>query len=265
MRLVNALIAGSAVLLGAFLSSHHLSFSVYLSGLSVALITAGGNLINDYFDVEVDRINNPERLIPSGKMTRRQVLITSIILFFIGNGLFAFIDIYLFLIGIFATILLTLYTPFLKVHPLVGNIAISGLVALTFLVGGIASFGNLKDLGFPALFAFLLNLPREILKDGEDLVGDRKAGMRTFPIVFGIRKTCYLVITLLWFLVSAILIAFFHYGNFFRICAGFGVAVPIIIMIKRSTSSPFWFRNTQRILKMLIIPGILALLLSEIK
>ena len=265
MRVINALIAGFAVLLGAFLTKHYINLAVWLSSFSVLLITIGGNLINDYFDAGIDKINNPQRPIPSGKMTPGKALKVSIILFILGNVIFAFINLRLLYVGLFASLLLILYTPFLKPLPLIGDIGISLLLALTLLVGAISASGKLNVILFPAIFAFLLNFPREILKDGEDIIGDRKAGLHTFPIVFGIEKTRLLVLVLLIFLVISIVYASFSYGALFALCAGFGVVLPVIIMVKRSKNSPVWFRNTERILKISIIPGMLALMLSGIR
>ena len=73
MRILNALIAGGVVILGGFLTPAYIGLHVYLAALSTMLIVVAGNLINDYFDVEVDAINRPERLIPSGKITKKSV------------------------------------------------------------------------------------------------------------------------------------------------------------------------------------------------
>ena len=265
MRVLNALTAGGVVILGAFLTPALIGLHVYLTALSVAIITIAGNLINDYFDVQTDEINRPERLIPSGKINKKQALIISIFLFALGNILLTIVDFDLLKIGLAVTVTLVIYTPFFKRLPLIGNIAVSSLLALTLIVGAIASaaFLNLKNSILPASLIFLLSLPREILKDGEDLVGDRMAGFRTFPVVFGIRRTRLLVVSILWVLILWIIFNSFIYGKLFAVCAGFGIVLPVLIMIKRARSTPIWFVNTQRILKILIIPGIISLILSR--
>jgi 4-hydroxybenzoate polyprenyltransferase len=265
MRIINALLAGGAVILGAFLSQAFIGFYVYLAALSIILITIAGNLINDYFDVTADRINRPDRLIPSGKLTKKQVLSISVSLFIVGNILLAFVSWNLLKLGLAATILLIVYTPFLKKRPLIGNITVALLLAMTPVAGALASsaFLNLKNAVLPSLLIFLLSFPREILKDGEDLIGDRKAGMRTFPIVFGIRKTRNLVVFFLWILIVSIFAVSFVYGKLFAACAIPGIVFPISIMIKRSSSSPMWFSSTQRILKILILTGFISLIMSR--
>jgi geranylgeranylglycerol-phosphate geranylgeranyltransferase len=265
MRVLNALTAGAVVILGAFLTPAFIGLYVYLAALSVVIITIAGNLINDYFDVQTDEVNRPDRLIPSGKINKKQALIISISLFVLGNILLTIVDFNLLKIGLAVTFTLIIYTPFLKRYPLIGNIAVSLLLSLTVIVGGIAStaFLNLKNSILPASLIFLLSLPREILKDGEDLIGDRKAGLRTFPVVFGIRRTRKLVVFILWILILWIIFNSFIFGKFFATCAVFGIVLPVLIMIKRAKSTPIWFSNTQRILKILVIPGILSLILSR--
>ena len=265
MRLANALIAGTAVLLGAFLSSNQINLAIWLSAVSISLLAIGGYLLNDYFDFEIDKINQPHRLLPSGRLTRKQALRYSIICFFIANGIFAIIDLNLLYIGSGISLLLFLYTPFLKPRPLMGNIVVSLLLATTFPIGAIAASGQMKMIIFPIIFAILVNLPREILKDGEDLVGDRKAGLKTFPVVFGIEKTRRLVIVILSLLVLLLIVGSFHYGLLFALVVGVGMVIPVIIIIIRSKRSPIWFRNSQLILKISMIPGIIALFMTSIQ
>jgi geranylgeranylglycerol-phosphate geranylgeranyltransferase len=267
MRVFNALTAGGAVILGAFLTPALIGIHVYLAALAVALITIAGNLINDYFDVKSDEINRPDRLIPSGKLKKKNALLISIFLFISGNIILSFIDWLLLEIGLAATFLLVIYTPFLKNRPLIGNIAISLLLSTTLIVGAIASaaFLTIENSVLPASLIFLISLPREILKDGEDLIGDREAGLHTFPVVFGIRRTRQLVVFILWSLIIWILLTSFLFGKLFALCAIPGIVFPLIIIIRKSNSSPTWFGNAQRILKLLIFPGFISLIMSNIQ
>ncbi len=265
MRILNALTAGGVVILGGFLTPALIGIHVYLAALAVVIITIAGNLINDYYDIQTDEVNRPERLIPAGKLNKKQALLISGSLFVIGNILLTIIDFNLLKIGLAATFTLVIYTPFLKRLPLIGNIAVSLLLSLTIIVGALASaaFLNLKNSILPSSLIFLISLPREILKDGEDLIGDRKAGLRTFPVAFGIRRTRQLVVFILWILILWIIFSSFIFGKLFAACAISGIVLPVLIMIKRARSTPVWFSNTQRILKSLIIPGIISLILSK--
>jgi len=265
VRLANALIVWAAVLLGAYLSSGNINLASLLSGFSISLLAIGGYLLNDYFDVAVDKINQPNRLIPSGRLTRKHALIYSIICFFIANGIFIILNLNLLYISLGISVLLFIYTPFLKPRPLIGNIVVSLLLSTTFPIGALAISGKIKEIIFPVIFAFLLNLPREILKDGEDIAGDLRVGLRTFPIVFGLKKTRCLVITLLSLLSLSLIFASFYYGLLFTLIVCVGMILPFIIISIKSKISPGWFRSSQLILKISMIPGLIALLLSTIK
>ncbi len=265
MRVLNALTAGGVVILGGFLTPAYIGIHVYLAALSVAIITIAGNLINDYFDVKTDEINRPDRLIPSGRLTRKQALLISTFLFTLGNILLTIVDLNLLKIGLAATFMLIIYTPILKKRPLIGNITVALLLSFTIIAGALASgaFLNLKNAILPSLLIFFLSLPREILKDGEDFIGDRKAGLRTFPVVFGIRRTRQLVLFTLWILILWIFFNSFIFGKLFTACAIPGIVLPVLIMIKRAKPNPTWFSNAQRIMKILIIPGFISLILSK--
>ena len=265
MRIANAIIAWAAVLLGAFLSSQTINISSWLSGFSISLLAIGGYLLNDYFDIDIDRINQPHRLIPSGKLIRKYALIISFILLIFANSIFAILNINLLYIGLIISLLLITYTPFLKPQPLVGNVVVSLLLATTFLIGAIAARGELKDAIYPAIFAFLVNFPREVLKDGEDITGDLRCGIRTFPIVYGLEKTRLLVISLLFLLSISLVSSFFYYGLTFALIAITGMIMPYLIICLKSKTSPKWFRGSQLILKITMITGLIALLVSTVK
>lgn len=265
MRIANAIILWVAVLLGAFLSSQSLNIVSWLSGFSISLLAVGGYLLNDYFDIDIDKINQPHRLIPSGRLIRKHALILSFSLLFVANLIFATLNIKLLYIGLVIALLLIIYTPFLKPYPLVGNVIVSLLLATTFPIGAIAASGELKEAIYPAIFAFLINFPREVLKDGEDITGDLIIGLRTFPIVYGLDKTRILVIVLLSSLCLSLFASFSHYGLSFVLIAIIGMIVPYIIISIKSKISPKWFRSSQLILKITMIPGLIALLTSIVK
>ena len=91
------------------------------------------------------------------------------------------------------TFILYLYSKYLKRIPLVGNITVAFLTGLVFVFGGVA-VGNPSAAIIPAIFAFLINLIREIVKDMEDIEGDTKAGISTFPIKFGFQKSKIIIL-----------------------------------------------------------------------
>lgn len=189
----------------------------WLLTLSTVMIAAAGNIINDYFDVKADRINRPEKLIITRHIKRRWAIVSHWLLnsiaFLIGlylsykYGTFSFVFIHLVSIN-----LLWFYSMYLKRKALVGNIVIAFLtslipiLALTFMffspgqhnqfvdpsaINGIldADFGIIHLIAF---FAFSQNLSREIVKDVQDIEGDKLIYVRSLPMVTG-TKTALLI------------------------------------------------------------------------
>ncbi|HDD72547.1 MAG TPA: digeranylgeranylglyceryl phosphate synthase [Candidatus Aenigmarchaeota archaeon] len=165
------------------------SYRIYLAMLVVFMITGAGNAINDYFDVESDRINRPRRPIPSGRVSVHGALLYASALFITGIILSGFINYFCFLIAAINSILLILYSKNLQNKILIGNLVIGYLVGSTFLFGGAA----MKNLALP-FWLFLLSMfstiSREIVKDIEDMEGDRKSFLKrlTYRIKKGIAE-----------------------------------------------------------------------------
>ena len=154
---------------------------------------ASGNIINDIYDVTIDKINRPNRPLPSGEISSRKALILYFIFLLLSLIFSWFINLPAFLIVAVTTFILYLYSKYLKRLPLIGNIVVAFLTGLVFIYGGFVS-GNPSAAIIPALFAFLINLVREIVKDMEDVEGDRKADAITFPIKFGVQKSKYAIL-----------------------------------------------------------------------
>ena len=186
-RPLNGIIAFiSAWLGGLFASSPTLDTltDVKLIFVSVAalLLLSAGNAINDYCDFNIDRVNKPQRPLPSGRIHRRNALIFTAILISIGIGLGALINTYAICIAILVSTLLLSYAVWLKRTPFVGNLVVGSLTSLVFISGGIA-IGSVKGTIIPAIFAFLFTTAREIVKDLEDTEGDLKNSVKTLAIL----------------------------------------------------------------------------------
>ncbi|NVK48433.1 MAG: geranylgeranylglycerol-phosphate geranylgeranyltransferase [Cyclobacteriaceae bacterium] len=181
-------------------------FRLYLLILSTLLITAAGYMINDYYDVKIDYVNRPEEVIIGKGIKRRVVLFLHTLFNFAGIGLGWIVSPRIALVNFFAAFLLWLYSNRLKREPFIGNLTVAFLTGLSvFLVAIYYQKNELLILTY-AIFAFFLNLIREIIKDIEDRTGDRKHGCRTLPIVFGFRKTKQIIFIIAASFVSAILI-----------------------------------------------------------
>lgn len=199
MRPVNSLFAGFAVLLGVIIAAGTIlppgeaapSLFIYPALiLAVSLITAAGNVINDYFDREIDAVNRPRRPIPAGEVSPGTALCYSMALFLAGLFACMFTNPFCIAIAIFNSVLLVLYAMKLKGLPLAGNIVVSYLTASIFLFGG-AVYGlpGIMQNVFVAIIVFLAILAREIMKDAEDIEGDREGGARTLPMTIGAKRS----------------------------------------------------------------------------
>ncbi len=172
--------------------------------LSTVFIAASGNIINDIYDYEADIINKPNKTYLKTAIPLRLAKTCFIILSLLGLGFGIYISIVngaplksLYFIIIWT--LLILYSKKLKHYLLIGNLIISSLIGFSiFLIADFfPSLENQPLINGYILFAFLLNLIREIVKDVEDINGDYKMNMSTFPIVFGINRTKPLLYTLI--------------------------------------------------------------------
>lgn len=148
--------------------------------------TAAGNAVNDYFDRDVDRVNRPDRPIPRGAVTARAGGVFSGLLFLGAVAAAAALPIVAVAIAVANLLALVAYTALFKGLPGVGNVVVAYLTGSTFLFGA-AAVGEVTNAAVVVLFALaaLATLSREIIKDVEDVTGDRAEGLRTLPIVAG--------------------------------------------------------------------------------
>ena len=186
VRPVNLLIGALSVALGAWLAGPVpwvpvIGFAI----ASAASIQAGANVINDYFDLEIDRINRPSRMLPSGRLARGEALRLAIFLFACGNIISILAGIPLLTLALLTTGLLVWYSADLKKRPAAGNVAVSLATGMAFVFGAVAG-GDWLAGAVPGMFAFLFHFGREIIKDIEDRAGDASGQARTLPLVYGI-------------------------------------------------------------------------------
>lgn len=156
---------------------------------STVLVAAAGYIINDYFDIKIDLVNKPRRVIIGRYLKRRWAMTLHQFLNVLGCALGFFAGKWVFLISICSATLLWFYSSYFKRKPFVGNFVVAVLSALPLLVLAIYYPQNRNLVAFYALFAFGITLIREIIKDMEDLRGDASQGCRTLPIAWGVRRT----------------------------------------------------------------------------
>ncbi|NIR49677.1 hypothetical protein GWO43_14395 [candidate division KSB1 bacterium] len=266
LRPINVALGMASIFIGAIVGGdvsaiERLGFACF----SGALIMAGGNVINDYFDIEIDRINRPLRPIPSNQVDLEDALRFSIILFALGVFLSILINVLTLAIAVFASLGLVYYSSKLKRTILLGNIAVSFFAALAFVYGGVA-VGHWKAALIPAALAFLFHLGREIVKDVEDQAGDKSQLAQTLSVRFG-QKTSFITATIVFtFLLIFTFIPYSLdiYGVAYLWTVLIGVDLVVLGSLIYMWTSPFprSLRRISTILKADMLVGLMAILIG---
>ena len=266
LRPANCVVAGLVGILGATvalgsLPGYEKSLMIFLV---VSLGCSWGNIINDYFDYEIDKINRPTRPLPRGALSRKAALVYGLCLALLGLLIGYMLNLLAFLFAFGAYLLMYLYAWKLKPTPFVGNLTVATLTGVTPLYGAIA-VGKIGLAGYLALCAFLVNVAREIFKDIEDVEGDRAHGAKTLPIIWGVERASKMGVL---FSFATIL------ASFLPVKAGIGLGyLPIIVVdgiILFSSyeilkdSSPITAGKAQRKLKIAIYLAVFSFLLGSL-
>jgi len=186
IRLSNSFAALAATMIGGIICDFTRLPTISLGAVSVFFTAAFGYAVNDYYDVAADRVTRPSRPIPSGALSRRAVLVIALACAALALGSAAFLPLVPALVVVAAALLVWLYSFRVKRTGIAGNVLVGFLSASTLLFGGLCA-GDARRAVFPALLAFLANLPREILKDVQDLEGDVMMGGQTLARLSGRR------------------------------------------------------------------------------
>ncbi len=261
-------------------------FRFFLLVLSTVLIAASGYVINDYFDIKIDLINKPERMVIYN-IGRRKVLFIHVILTFSG----VFIGLFLSYIArsetwgfmfLLLPILLWYYSTTFKKQLFIGNLLVSFMTALVSIVVVSLEFYLLQrvhgssvinseacsvawfwTLGF-AFFAFIINLIREIIKDMEDIIGDRRGNCHTLPIELGMKYSKILVIIFVLIVIGTIwslynYFSIFNNNIYILFYFIFAISVPLLIscILLIISKSPKEYHRISNIYKIIMLLGIL--------
>jgi len=233
---------------------------------STILIASAGYIINDYYDVKIDFVNKPKRVVVDKVLKRRIVMTWHTVLNFLGILLGFFVSYKLAIINFLSAGLLWLYSNQLKRLPFIGNLAVASLTAASIAIVGLYYDKNVSIVYAYALFAFALTLIREIIKDIEDMKGDATFGCKTLPIVLGIRKTK----TVIYFLIVIFVGLVFFQSNMLNsgLLTNFFVLMiaPIGYFIYRliiaDTKQEFSYLSSY--CKILMIAGVLSMIIFKI-
>jgi geranylgeranylglycerol-phosphate geranylgeranyltransferase len=234
IRPINCAMIGFAVIVGAFVSKPPMidALDLLLGFVTGFAICAYSMVINDYYDIEVDRVNQPGRPLPSGDVSPRGALWLSIILLAIGllASAAAYSATAVVIAGIYA-LLSWLYNYGAKKYGLAGNLIVASSLAIPFIYGGVVSGGSVFSslLLFMAFTSFLSGVGREVVKAMADTAGDAKRGIRSYAIVHGLKQAA--AVGAFFFLAavatSLLPLALLSVSLFYRV----GVIVPDVIFV----------------------------------
>ncbi len=254
------------------------------------LIAAAGYIINDYFDLNIDEINKPSKVVVNNIISRRWVIIWHLVLSVFGVYLtFHALSFHFFwpvmLINFLNVFLLWFYSTTLKKKLLIGNLLISLLTAWVIIIIFLSKFGlnNVYHLAHKDLyarffrltilyagFAFIISLIREVVKDMEDIEGDRDYGCRTMPIVWGLNASKVFVAVWLIVLIAILVLLQFYVIQFewwwsILYCTLLIVA-PLIFVFKKlfAAYTAKDFHQLSNYIKLIMLTGIVSMIFFKI-
>ncbi len=190
IRPVNSVMLGAAIIVGVAMAGGLPDVNPYyliLAFLTGATLTGAAMVINDYYDREIDAVNEPGRPIPSGEVKPREALTYSFVLSVVGLAAAAFTSVWALGVAVFSWVVMMVYSAWGKRTGFLGNLMVSTCIGLPFVYGGILSGNVSMSLLFSAL-AFLSNTGREITKGIVDTEGDSSRGVKTMAVRYGVDR-----------------------------------------------------------------------------
>ncbi|NSL88133.1 geranylgeranylglycerol-phosphate geranylgeranyltransferase [Chitinophaga solisilvae] len=261
-----------------------------LLSLSTVLVAAAGYIINDYFDINIDIINKPDKMVLDKVISRRWAMAWHTIFNMAGVSLGFIVawktgQIYLGFTQVICSLLLWFYSTSYKRQVLIGNVIISLLTALSVVVVGFyekqiyESFEAIMSpvgrkliqiIGVYALFAFVISMVREIVKDLEDMIGDSKDGCRTIPIIWGVlpaKRLCNALLLLLQVTIVLVEVRVFILGWYVAIAyLLLLVQLPCIYvyLLLKKAHLPEHYHKVSAMVKLVMLTGILSMIFFKL-
>ncbi len=270
-----------------------ISFLFFLLIMASVFIAAAGYIINDYFDIQIDAINKPDRVVINKFIKRRWAIMWHWIFSVIGIGISLYVSYKIkewpiFFINTLCVLVLWLYSTTFKKKLLIGNLMIAALTAWVILVVYLFAGANLFSLkGFAAnpenlnvrrffkftllyaCFAFVTTLIREVIKDLEDMEGDRKYDCNTMPIAWGVPATKVFVGVWVVVTIAALAIVQLYAWQsgwwFAALYILLLIMLPAVLLIKKLYAATFSadYHTLSNIIKLIMLFGILSMLLLK--
>lgn len=238
-----------------------LNKNLFLLVFSTVLIAAAGYIINDYYDVKIDFINKPDRVLIGRKIRRRIALALHLLFNAVALMVGVYLDWKIAAIHFISIFLLWLYSNQLKRMPFIGNFTVGLLTGAAILIISLYYQQNFKLVLPYAVFAFAMTLIREIIKDLEDLKGDANFGCRTLPVIWGIRKT-KLVLYILLIIFMITLAVFSYLADNMTLNLYFAIlAIPMIYFVAKlvRADSKRKFGYLSNYCKVIMLSGVISM------
>lgn len=248
-RPLTTLSGALAVVLGGYVAGTGQWVNITLAVLATIMVSSSANAWNDYLDIEIDRINQPQRPLPSGLVTPRAAKTFSFILAALSILIAAFINVESLIIIIGANSLLYIYSLKLKSTVLVGNITIALISGLSAVFGGVAA-GNPQPTLWLFFIIFVTILGREVLKTLADYEGDLSESVRTISTAWGKRTAriiFYILVTasVILMLMPYVLNVFQPIYAYLVLLGVFPVIIYIVLRVSQYRSGPQLERLSQ--------------------
>ncbi|MBO0357752.1 geranylgeranylglycerol-phosphate geranylgeranyltransferase [Hymenobacter sp. BT186] len=238
--------------------------------LATLCIGAAGYIINDYYDVKIDAINRPGRLVVGRAVRRRRAMLAHLLLSGLGVGIGGLLSPLLGVVTLGSAVLLWGYSVRFKRVALVGNLSIATLTAALVLLPELQLRTTNSSVWAYALAAFLLTVVREIVKDVEDMRGDAQHDCRTLPIVWGVARTKWVtgffLGCLLLLVLGAIGEALLHGPVLLGVWLLVLVLVPLLALLRLlwRADRRRHFAKLSTWCKGIMLAGVLSMLLVEV-
>lgn len=271
VRIVNCLMAMVGIVIGAILTRATLVYyPTAVASLAAFAVCAAGNVHNDLLDIEADRINRPNRVLVRGALSQRYAQAMVIALNILALVLALTVNVAVVVAVVLAISMLAAYNRYLQRLPLVGNIVVASLGALTFITGAAAADPTLAPLIpgplIAASIAFFFHLSREVVKDIEDIAGDNVAGVLTIPQKIGPRKAAILALCMFLGAASASIVPVITgwFSPAYAVISIYVVNLPLLGLLIAHALRPsvFMSRIVSKALKIGMGLGIVALSLA---
>ena len=225
----------AGVLIGAHLTVDAAGYyGPVMASVCAFLVCAAGNVVNDIVDRQSDRINHPNRVLVRGRLPVRYAAILAMALNLAALLCAVSVNAAVTVAVVVAMAGLAGYNFYLQSVPVLGNLTVAALGGLTFITGGLA-LGNGHAFGLPgplipAVFAVVFHLMREIIKDVEDMEGDRRSSVKTLPQLIGVRPTLYLVVAMFLVLAGLTMVPVFKgwFGLWYELIVVYLIDLPLL-------------------------------------